>query len=88
MLWIEPCTVLYASLLGASFGAASLAFAYRQTQRYNMKLLEQYWQTDIKYLRSLISEQDRKISELKLSPNSVSKPVHNQGYFNKNKGKP
>jgi len=79
--------MIYCAAFGGFLSGTMMSLTYRRLHNKYVASIEMLWNEDIKQLRGLISEQERKISALKLSPNSVSKPVRNQGYFNKNKGK-
>jgi hypothetical protein len=73
MLWIEPYSMIYCAIFGGFIGGALASFAYRKTQRFNMRVMENYWRSDIRYLNSRIDILDRKISTI-----SVVKSVMNQ----------
>ena len=84
MLWISLCEVVCVALLGGVFGGCLMALAQRQSNKFNMTMLEQYWKSDIEYLKALIEAQAKKILTL-----SVDKPVNkhvnkyrNNGYKN------
>ncbi len=87
MLWIEPSTVVYASIFGAFVGAAVMAWTQRKCQREQIKILESYWNNDYKRVMYRIERlEQQKSIQAKLSPDSVNKPVHKQ-WYGKNKGR-
>lgn len=61
MPWIDS-SLMYSALLGGLIGGSITAWSYRYAQRCNMRVLEIYWQNDIKKLRSRISELEGMIS--------------------------
>lgn len=71
MLWISLCEVVCVAILGGVFGGGLMALAQNQSNKFNMKMLEQYWKSDIEYLKALINAQSEKILTL-----SVDKPVN------------
>jgi len=81
MLWTEPCTMIYCAALGGLIGGAVATFANRQTNRFNMRMMEDYWNSDIKRLESRLEVLDQKISTV-----SVAKPVNNHDNKYRNKG--
>ena len=81
MLWISLCEVVCVALLGGVFGGGLMALAHRQSNKFNMTMMEKYWKSDIEYLKELIEAQGKKISTI-----SVAKPVSNHVNKYKNKG--
>lgn len=81
MLWIGICEVACVALLGGCFGGILMALAHKQSNKFNMSKMEQYWKSDIEYLKAHIEALNNKISTI-----SVAKPVSNPGKHNKNKG--
>lgn len=67
MLWIEPCSMIYAGVLGGFFGGCITSIMNRKTQREYVSRVEELWNADIKTLRSQIIE---------LSTKKVDKVVH------------
>lgn len=85
MLGMENCAIVYCGMFGGFIGGALTAFAYRRTQRFNMSLMEDYWQSDIGHLKAHL-----KSLESRLSTISVANPVgssrngsYNNGYRNR-----
>ncbi len=74
MLWIGICEVTSVAMIGGMIGGCLMAFAQRQSNKFNMEAMETYWNADIKRLES------------KISTISVSKPVSNSQKPNNNKG--
>jgi hypothetical protein len=85
MLWIGICEVLSISILGGIFGACLMALAHRQTNKFNMKLIEEYWRNDIARLDITLSGVDMRIASI-LSTISEHKPVSNGKTSSNNKG--
>ncbi len=81
MLWISMCEVICVAMLGGCFGGALMSLAHRQSNKFNMTMMEQYWKSDIDYLKAHIEALQSKLSTI-----SVSKPVSNQQKYSKNNG--
>lgn len=86
MLWIEPCSLVYASMFGGLVGGILMSWAYRKTQRDMMKRYENLWNDDLYDLRRRLSENDDRCAcrareiHLELSTKTVDKSViNNQG---------
>jgi hypothetical protein len=67
--------------LSGIFAGGLMALAQKSTNKFNMKLMEEYWNADIKRLEAWIFGLEQKISTL-----SVDKPVSNSKTFSNNKG--
>lgn len=74
MLWIGICEMSCVAMIGGMVGGCLMAYAQRQSNKFNMEAMESYWNADIKRLES------------KISTISVSKPVSNQQKHINNKG--
>lgn len=70
MLWIEPVTMMYCAGLGGLIGGAICAFVNRESNKFNMRMLEDYWNSDVRYLKSKLEDHAQKISTF-----SVNNPV-------------
>jgi hypothetical protein len=81
MLWIGVCEVVCVALLGGCFGGALMALAHKQSNKFNMSMMEQYWKSDIEYLKAHIDALNSKLSTF-----SVAKPVNNGQKHSNNKG--
>lgn len=81
MLWMEPCTVACVATLGGLIGGCLMALSQKATNRYNMTMMEEYWNADIRRLESHIA-----VLEQKLSTNSVNKAVSKDQKHSVNKG--
>lgn len=81
MLWISMCEVICVAMLGGCFGGALMSLAHRQSNKFNMTMMEQYWKSDIEYLKARIDALQSKLSTI-----SVSKPVNNHVNKYKNNG--
>lgn len=80
MLGIDFFTVVSWVSMGALAGSLAGAFAVKQTNRENLQMIEDYWNSDIKRLESKITRLEylrgfREASHL--SPDSVGKFVNN-----------
>ncbi len=85
MLWIGMCEVVSLAAISGIFAGGLMALCEKSTHRFNMKVLENYWNSDIKRLESQLAAQEQRISTI-----SVYKPVSNpqqhsntQGYYHK-----
>lgn len=76
-VWIMCC-----SLLGGVIGACMMAMAQNLERKWNLRMIEEYWNGDLTNLRARIATLEKKISTI-----SVSKPVYNAQKAWKNKGK-
>lgn len=92
MLWIEPCTIFYASLLGGMLGAVAMAYASRKNGKDFVARVEAMWNEDLKILQSRIDDNDKRckcrykeIAKM-LSTISVVNPVDNQVRYKHDKG--
>lgn len=81
MLWISVCEVACVAMLGGVFGGCLMSLAHRQSNKFNMSMMEQYWKSDIEYLKAHIEALREKLSTI-----SVNKPVSNGNNHNNNKG--
>ncbi len=81
MLWIGICEAVSVACIGGVVGGCLMAFAQRQSNKFNMEAMETYWNSDIQRLQSIIEIHSQKLSTL-----SVAKPVSNPIKHNKNKG--
>lgn len=59
---MDTFTMLYCACFGGMFGAAFAILASRSHHKFNLSLLESYWNADIKDLRSQIEELEEKLS--------------------------
>lgn len=84
MLWIDY-TMLYGGILGGLIGACVMAFSMARSSRSHMRLLEFYWDTDIKRIHEDIREMEGQVKSIRLSTKSVVNPVpKKQKAFNNN----
>ena len=81
MLWMGVCEAASIALVGGSIGGCLIAMALKETNKFNLRAMECYWQADISYLKSHIE-----VLESKLSTISVAKPVNNGQKHSQNKG--
>jgi hypothetical protein len=92
MIWIEPCTVFYASLLGGMIGALSMAYVSRINGKEYIARVEALWSEDLQLLQRRIEDYDKRCEcrskEIvkTLSTISVNKPVDNNQKYRNNKG--
>jgi hypothetical protein len=77
MLWIGICEAAIGGLLGGCL----VAIAMRETNKFNMKMMEKQWESDYVYFRSRLEKVEHQISTL-----SVDKPVNNHVNKYRNKG--
>lgn len=81
MLWIGICEALSVAAIGGLVGGFVMALAHRANEKFNMKMMEDYWNADIKRLES-----ELEVFRQKLSTLSVNKPVNNTHNASKNNG--
>jgi hypothetical protein len=81
MLWIGICEAVCVAGIGGLFGGFVMALGHRANEKFNMKMMEDYWNADIKRLESRLEVLDQKISTV-----SVAKPVNNHENKYRNKG--
>lgn len=81
MLWIGICEISSVAMIGGMIGGCLMAYAQRQSNKFNMEAMETYWNADIKRLESHIFSIGHKVST-----NSVAKPVNNGHKHSKNNG--
>jgi len=77
MLWIEPGLVVGVATLGGILGGVIMAIVQKSTHSINMKIMEDYWNSDIKRLQSSIEGLKQK-----LSTESVNNPVNKSEKIN------
>lgn len=70
MLGIDAMMMVYCAGFGGLIGGALCAFVNRESNKFNMRMLEDYWNSDVKYLKSKLEEHAQKISTF-----SVNNPV-------------
>jgi hypothetical protein len=80
MLWIEPSFLFYSGALGAFFGATVVSLALRRNHKQYMKMLESFWNQDIKRIERQIVEARNILPTISVE-NPVSKR-HNYPYCN------
>ena len=81
MLWIGVCEAVCVASIGGLFGGGLMAIVQKSQEKFNIKLMEEYWSSDIKRLESRLEVLDQKISTV-----SVAKPVNNHVNKHNNKG--
>jgi hypothetical protein len=81
MLWMGICEAVCVAAIGGLFGGFVMALGHRASEKFNMKMMEDYWNSDIKRLESRLEVLDHKISTV-----SVAKPVNNHVNKYKNNG--
>lgn len=81
MLWIGICEAVCVASIGGVFGGGLMALVHKGHEKFNMRLMEDYWNADIKRLESSLEVLRQKISTL-----SVDKPVNNHVNKYKNNG--
>lgn len=81
MLWIGVCEVVSVAMISGLIGGCLMALSQRTMNRFNMKMMEDYWNSDIKRLESRLEVLDQKLSTI-----SVAKPVNNHVNKYKNNG--
>ncbi len=81
MLGIGLVEIFCVALFGGILGGRSMALLYKHTHKFNIKMMEQHWRTDIDFLKNLIEKQNQKISTL-----SVVNPVNNTAKSSPDKG--
>lgn len=81
MLWIGVCEAVCVAAIGGLFGGFVMTLGHRANEKFTMKMMEDYWNCDIRRIESIISILEHKISTL-----SVNKAVNNQHKPNKNNG--
>lgn len=92
MLWIEPCAIFYASLLGGMLGAVSMTYISRRNSKDYIARVESMWNEDLQLLQAKINDNDKKCEcrsrEIvkMLSTISVVKPVDNKAKYRNDKG--
>lgn len=86
MLWIEPCFVMCLAALGGLVGGCLMSIAHRQSNKFNIERLEEYWNNDLKSLKDSLEHEQiatrikcldscKSLIDAKLSPKSGGKCV-------------
>lgn len=75
MLWIEAMN-FYSAALGGGLCAIVVVLAFSRSHRDTLKLLEAYWNSDIREIKRRLNEFETKAN--KLSPNSGENSVQNR----------
>lgn len=92
MLWMDMGAMICAAMLGGVFGGGMMALAKFHSHKFSMKMLEQYWKSDVEYLKALINDSDKKCEcrskdlAKELYTISVNNPVSKAKNSPKNKG--
>lgn len=81
MLWIGICEISSVAMIGGMIGGCLMAYAQRQSNKFNMDMMEKQWASDYTYFRHRLEKVEHQIST-----NSVAKPVNNGHKHNKNNG--
>lgn len=81
MLWIGVCEAVCVASIGGLLGGGLMAIVQKSQEKFNMKLMEEYWNADIKRIESRLEVLNQKISTI-----SVVKPVDNQAHYKHDKG--
>ena len=79
MLWIDPWTIACVAALGGMVGAVVMACANRQNTKFNVRLMEDFWNSDIKRLEALIDDLKKKVSTISVDKHVIKTPGHRQG---------
>lgn len=79
MLWIEPWSTLGCAAIGAIFGSCLAILANRQTERFHLNMMEDYWNADIKRIESDLESLRQKLSTFSGDKHVVNTPGHRQG---------
>lgn len=73
MTWMEPYAVVSVALLAGFLGGCFATLAHKSTSKFNMKLMEEYWNYDIKRLESDIEVERHRISDIFSDKNKAVK---------------
>jgi hypothetical protein len=79
MLWIGVCEAVCVAAIGGLFGGFVMALGHRANEKFNMKMMEDYWNADIKRLESRLEVLDQKLSTISVNKAVVNVPGHRQG---------
>ena len=81
MLWIGVCEAVSVACIGGIIGGLLMTIAMRETNKFNMKMMEKQWESDYIYFRNRLEKVEHQISTL-----SLNKPVSNSKNHSHNKG--
>jgi hypothetical protein len=62
MLGIEALNMMFAAGFGALLGGAMCVIAHKQTHKFHMRMMEDYWNSDIKRIQSHVDALESKLS--------------------------
>jgi hypothetical protein len=80
MLWIEPCDMFYAGMMGVLVGAGLCWMALRRNEKEHRSMIQSFWNEDIRRMQASISSLDTRIRHISssLSTDSGENPVKNR----------
>lgn len=84
MLWISVCEVVSISMIGGIVGGCLMSITSRNGHKYNMSMIESYWDTDVKHLKSMIEVLENKISTISVDKHVIKVEGHRAGKSYKN----
>ena len=76
MLGMEYLDMMFTAGFGGLFGVAIGTIAHRQNVKFNLRMMEEYWNADIRRLQSHIDVLEQKISTISGNKAVSNVPKH------------